>query len=202
LFYNERRNKLYCANGYYDNDETVTVIDCSSETPITTIDIRVSPSSLAYDSAGDRLYCLSTSSGYVAVVDCERDTMVKQIRVGPGPAAAVCATNFRRMYVANRNGSSLSVIRDTASSGIETQDDLVVRPKPAPTIIRGVLYLPPASSAEHGASSTLLDISGRKVMELKPGANDVRTLAPGVYFVRAVSRELSTASCSKVVITR
>jgi hypothetical protein len=30
----------------------------------------------------------------------------------------------------------------------------------------------------------LLDITGRKVMELQPGDNDVSRLAPGVYFVR------------------
>jgi len=56
LFYNDRRNKLYCANGINSDEETVTVIDCNSETPITTIDIRVSPSAFAYDSAADRLY--------------------------------------------------------------------------------------------------------------------------------------------------
>ncbi|MFO7675597.1 MAG: T9SS type A sorting domain-containing protein [bacterium] len=32
--------------------------------------------------------------------------------------------------------------------------------------------------------AALLDASGRKVMELQPGDNDVRHLAPGVYFVR------------------
>jgi len=40
----------------------------------------------------------------------------------------------------------------------------------------------------------LLDISGRKVLDLKPGANDVRQLAPGVYFVRP--------AVMKVVIAR
>jgi hypothetical protein len=32
--------------------------------------------------------------------------------------------------------------------------------------------------------AVLLDACGRKVLDLKPGANDVRALAPGVYFVR------------------
>jgi len=30
----------------------------------------------------------------------------------------------------------------------------------------------------------LLNISGRKVLDLKPGANDIRHLSPGVYFYR------------------
>jgi len=31
--------------------------------------------------------------------------------------------------------------------------------------------------------AVLLDVSGRKAMELQPGPNDVSRLAPGVYFV-------------------
>ena len=75
------------------------------------------------------------------------------------------------------------------------------------TVVRGVLFLPMAENGyspqeEQSPFSELLDISGRNVMDLRPGANDVRALAPGVYFVRAVSRKLSAVSCSKVVITR
>ncbi len=35
-----------------------------------------------------------------------------------------------------------------------------------------------------GSTAKLLDIAGRYVMDLKPGANDVRHLSPGVYYVR------------------
>jgi len=51
--------------------------------------------------------------------------------------------------------------------------------------------------------SVLLDATGRKVLDLAPGVNDVRALAPGVYFVRqatGVKREPS--SVTKVVVTR
>jgi hypothetical protein len=61
------------------------------------------------------------------------------------------------------------------------------------------------TSTEAEVRAELLDISGRKVADLRPGANDVRALAPGVYFVRhepsAVSRERSVASVRKVIIT-
>jgi photosystem II stability/assembly factor-like uncharacterized protein len=66
-------------------------------------------------------------------------------------------------------------------------------------IVRGVLELPPNLPT---ADCYLLSISGRKVMGLHPGANDVSRLAPGVYFVRAVSRGQSVESCHKVVIQR
>ncbi|MBN2464049.1 T9SS type A sorting domain-containing protein [candidate division WOR-3 bacterium] len=55
--------------------------------------------------------------------------------------------------------------------------------KPMPTIIRGMLHVP-AWGFMRGASCVMLDISGRKVLDLAPGANDVSRLAPGVYFVR------------------
>ncbi len=68
-----------------------------------------------------------------------------------------------------------------------------------PTIIRGVLFLPSASGVRHEASSVLLDISGRKVLDLHPGANDVHALAPGVYFVRAAQAQAQAVR--KVVVT-
>jgi len=69
-------------------------------------------------------------------------------------------------------------------------------PKPEwrlPTIVRGSLLLGaghnPILTGESGLcpKPALLDISGRKVMELQSGENDVRHLRSGVYFARAVS---------------
>jgi photosystem II stability/assembly factor-like uncharacterized protein len=53
-----------------------------------------------------------------------------------------------------------------------------------PTIVRGVLEIgpqPAANSLQPGIG--LLDISGRKVMALRSGPNDVSRLASGVYFI-------------------
>ncbi|MEO0070039.1 MAG: hypothetical protein ABIK18_04510, partial [candidate division WOR-3 bacterium] len=54
----------------------------------------------------------------------------------------------------------------------------------AATIVRNVLELEPVSGHR---SSVLFDISGRKVLELMPGENNIRHLAPGVYFIRVSS---------------
>ena len=70
------------------------------------------------------------------------------------------------------------------------------------------VFLP--SPSEWAARPTLwqdylLDISGRQVMVLRPGANDVRALAPGVYFVREQdSRGLGVedSMVRKVIVTR
>jgi len=81
--------------------------------------------------------------------------------------------------------------------GVEERENSEVRRvKGGATVVRGVLFLPEASSYKPQAAS-LLDISGRKVVELQPGANDVSYLPAGVYFVRkrsAVSRQPSPRS--------
>jgi hypothetical protein len=55
--------------------------------------------------------------------------------------------------------------------------------RPAPTVIRGVLVIPVSPRPRVSESPCLLDACGRKVMDLRPGANDIRMLAPGVYFI-------------------
>jgi hypothetical protein len=52
------------------------------------------------------------------------------------------------------------------------------------SVVRGVLNLEVGSRQNAAYRAELLDVSGRKVLDLHPGANDVRALAPGVYFVR------------------
>jgi YVTN family beta-propeller protein len=78
--------------------------------------------------------------------------------------------------------------------------------KPEPTIVRGVLFLPDAVGGERLAGSAhLLDVSGRKVLDLHPGPNDVRALAPGVYFVReqdSRGQGFEDSRVTKVVVTR
>jgi hypothetical protein len=74
------------------------------------------------------------------------------------------------------------VYRVPAYPGIEeSPNDKVAMTKSGATIVRGVLVLPKMVPI---FASSLLDASGRKVSDLRPGANDVRALAPGVYFIR------------------
>ena len=85
-----------------------------------------------------------------------------------------------------------------ATSGIEerteergTRNDVRV-----PGVVRGVLYLP--GPIDPLAPWPLLDASGRQVMDLVPGANDVGGLRAGVYFVRTGGR----GDAAKVILAR
>jgi hypothetical protein len=75
---------------------------------------------------------------------------------------------------------------------------------PAATLVRSVLVLRGAAGGKRPAvGASLLDVSGRNVLELRLGANDVRALAPGVYFVRElVAGSGEQYRMRKVVIAR
>jgi hypothetical protein len=76
--------------------------------------------------------------------------------------------------------------------------------RPLPTIVHGVLRVPELGTRSGlpgnpvTSRAALLDISGRVALSLRPGANDLRHLAPGVYFVRLPG----SADLGKVVVAR
>jgi hypothetical protein len=88
-------------------------------------------------------------------------------------------------------------------AGIAEQAQQPIGAQTSATVVRNFLLLPEATSRKPQAAGSLLDIGGRQVMVLKPGANDVRSLAPGVYFLRPASGvEREASGVTKVVVTR
>jgi dienelactone hydrolase len=80
---------------------------------------------------------------------------------------------------------------DSLPVGITTPPvSLASRTAPTAAVVRGVLSLPGLGTRSQlpgnwvMSRAALLDAAGRKVLDLKPGENDVSRLAPGVYFVR------------------
>jgi len=83
--------------------------------------------------------------------------------------------------------------------------------RPMASIVRGVLVLPRDMTELSGNSDrvprpVLLDATGRKVIDLRPGVNDLSGLAAGVYFVReqsaASTQHPVTWNVKKVVIQK
>jgi hypothetical protein len=71
-----------------------------------------------------------------------------------------------------------------------------------PSIARGVLQID-ARGAETRGAIRLLDIAGREVMPLRPGENDIRHIAPGVYFIpEDSSTQGAKGSSRKIVVQR
>jgi hypothetical protein len=73
------------------------------------------------------------------------------------------------------------------------------RQPPSATVCRGILNL--QSTIEDRQSKMLLvDVSGRKVMQLRPGPNDVRRLPPGLYFLRMANSEGRMANTKVLIV--
>jgi len=87
-------------------------------------------------------------------------------------------------YVYVAHGAAGLRIFQYYSTGIEEgKSPTAYRSPLTATIARGVLNLGVDSKQHAAYRAELLDISGRRVLELHPGPNDVSRLSPGVYFV-------------------
>jgi hypothetical protein len=106
------------------------------------------------------------------------------------------------IYVATDSGLSVCQRYD---AGVEEATNAELRATECePTVVRGALVLPrDMTEIRSGISDrvprpSLLDISGRNVLDLHPGPNDVSVLAPGVYFVS----ERQAGSVRRVIVAR
>jgi len=154
------------------------------------------PLCLVSDSA---LYVASEPAGIVFV---SYDWGTTWINAGTLPGAAV-TYRLRQAKMAGVNylyaatGSNGKVFRATLDQvGAREMPNAEVRiPNCGATVARGVLNLRfPIANRQ---PAVLLDAAGRNVLELRAGENDVRSLAPGVYFVSGVA-----PAVRRVVVTR
>jgi hypothetical protein len=157
-------------------------------------------------------WCAAVTGEYAYVADY--DSGVRVISVsdsanpveigyydGSGVASGVAANGDYAYVAAGFDG--LLVYQFYGAGVEETPSGEVPASSPRPNIIRSVLSVPDVTGCTSRAASSLLDALGRKVMDLRPGANDVRALAPGVYFVRQASVvERGASAVTKVIITR
>jgi len=194
LAHNPQHDKIYVTLGSGNN---LAVLDGDGDSLLTMVNCIQSPYAVAYSERTGLAY-VGVGGRQVVLIDGATNEVRKTVPSGLRPEVFALNPSGRRVYAVSSYSSDVSVIVDSLT-GIEEATIAEVRAtNVGPTIVRGVLFLP---SSLLTANSSLLSIDGRKVMELRAGANDVRGLAPGVYLVRAVSSELSAVSCQKVVLT-
>jgi YVTN family beta-propeller protein len=183
-------NKLFCV---LQGSDELAVVDCRNMTLDSRVRLAARLSGMAFDSIADRVYVTSPDFGCISLVDGRTSRFLGLLDAGDSPGDITWIPQHRRMYVVDEKGQAILVVRDTSLAGIDGGSALLPT-RALPTVVDNVLY----QGARPGSSSCcLLDISGRKVLDLKPGVNDVRALAPGVYFVRS-----EPSAVTKVVITR
>jgi YVTN family beta-propeller protein len=174
----------------------VIVIDGVNNQVLATVAAGCVPCALCYDPANDKVYCANYQTNDVTVIHGASNQVDTTIGVGYHPTDMVWNPVQNRVYVANYGSFSISVLSDSGGSPLRSGQPMSVHPG-CPTIVRGRLNLVGKTPA------VLFDMSGKRVANLVPGANDVSRLAPGVYFVRDASGVGREAwSVAKVVLTR
>jgi len=188
-------NKLYCFLAKSD----LAVIDCRDWSLRATLRLARGPGGIAFDTVAERVYVTSPDGHCLSLVDGRTNQFLGLMDAGDSPGDITWVPQHRKMYVVDQDGQAILVVRDTSLAGFASASAFT-QSGTMPTIVRGVLFLPKSASP---SSNFLMDISGRKVLDLLPGANDVRALAPGVYFIRGPKTEDERPGVvRKVVLTR
>jgi len=95
------------------------------------------------------------------------------------------------------------VVRGTP--GVAEGAPAKLEPTRVQTVTRGRLFIMRNPALGEQAATWLLDIAGRRALVLHPGVNDVRHLAPGVYFAREegpMGRGVEGSRVWKVIVTK
>ncbi|HTW91923.1 MAG TPA: exo-alpha-sialidase [bacterium] len=156
-------------------------------------------------SGGAGIFCLHSSDG-----GASWDSAATLVSGSSSPAMPFIDLSGSVLHVIwkdTRDGHGAIYYKRNPTGNLGIEESLkpqAASHKPVATIIHGVLFLN-GDCPRMGAvpKTVLLDVSGRKVIDLCPGPNDVSRLAPGVYFVRSASDVMGDASSvRKVVIQR
>jgi YVTN family beta-propeller protein len=98
------------------SDNTVSVIDTSTNTSVTSINVGAAPFGVAVNAAGTRVYITNTGANSVSVIDTSMNTVVgSPIAVGVTPMGIALNPEGTRLYVANYGDDTVSVI-DTSTN--------------------------------------------------------------------------------------
>ncbi|MGC8798587.1 MAG: hypothetical protein ACP5PK_08015, partial [candidate division WOR-3 bacterium] len=187
-------NKVYLSRAEQYYPDTLYVIDCFTDSIVKKIvEAGWGPLSVRWASWNNRLYFTGGPRGEtLKVLDCRTDSVIGRLYLHQygltGPPHLILDPDRRRIFAVGQD-SSLYVLREVVP-GVEQREEKGFN-RLEPTIVRNILYLPDTGDPGY----VLLDITGSRVRELKSGANDVRSVAPGVYFIREDS-----AVVRKVVI--
>lgn len=119
------------------------------------------------------------------ILECRSDSIIAQLISGLwDPTVALLDPIRERVFLIDIHPQKLYILSNRAPGVMESSNKLSILQ--VPSLVQGVLVLP--QGIGNRQFFTLFDITGRKVVDLKPGLNDVRLLAPGVYFVHSPDR--------------
>ncbi|MGC9111117.1 MAG: hypothetical protein ACP5JB_04555 [candidate division WOR-3 bacterium] len=138
------------------------------------------PVNLQLDLAANLIYCQHAEEAILTLIDADNGNIINTVNTPFALWSPVLNQSRHRFYVLDPKLTGIAVftmpvpaIAEPASPAPETLR--------LPRMVRDRLNIPATGTT---ATGTLLDITGRRVLKLLPGENDLRPLAPGVYFIK------------------
>jgi YVTN family beta-propeller protein len=138
------------------------------------------PRALAFSPATQVVYCANGSSwDNLSVVAANGSRVLSYVGVGDEPQDLLVCPAYGKLYVGHGGETRrLYVVRDHVGVGEPKPVHMSGVRRPASLVTGTYVY----AGAE---PATLVDACGRRVAVIRPGHNDLRALAPGVYAVIA-----------------
>jgi YVTN family beta-propeller protein len=152
----------FAQNAYITNsgDNTVSVIDTTTDTVTATIPVGNSPYGVAVTPDGNRVYITNEGDNTVSVIDTTTNTVTATIPVGGLPEGVAVSPDGSRVYT---SGGVISTLREYSVSVINTATNTVIATIPIPY---GVGVYPPnsLSVAPDGSKVYITTLSGGAVI--------------------------------------
>lgn len=175
MVYNTLADDLYCTLDY----NKIVVVDGFTNQVVKYLNTRCNEgAAVCFNPTSNKVFSTNMwEDDIVYVIDGATRQLLGRLDVGHGPYACCCNPVNNRVYVADWHDNSITVVADTAVAGVSESF-----PKPAGLVPAATLC---GATLRAERSGRLLDVTGSRVMDLMPGSNDVGSLSPGVYFMRA-----------------
>jgi YVTN family beta-propeller protein len=107
IAFNPNNGNMYTTNF---NSDSVSVINPSTNTVISTIPVGSAPFGIAFNPNNGNMYVTNAGNNTVSVINPSTNTFVATIPVGSAPFGIAFNPNNGNMYVTNAGGKTISVI--------------------------------------------------------------------------------------------
>ncbi|MBM3330455.1 hypothetical protein FJY68_01230 [candidate division WOR-3 bacterium] len=193
LVCSDTTRKLYW---FSDFGDSVLAVDTRGDTVTARMATSVSYKTACLDHTGRYMFCAGFYSSLLRVYDTQSDSLIGTYPHPQYPRSITPAPEQHCIYV---GFDDFILAYPDIPPGVEeaTNDELEPMNAGASVVLDVLLFGPPSGCPQR-ATGELMDVSGRRVKELRAGANDVRALPPGIYFMHAGERGLTR----KIIIAR
>ncbi len=162
--------------------DSVLAIDTRNDTVVARHGVGLTQRQGCFDYSGRYIFNPNPDDNDLIMYDTQADTAAEIYENLPVPWSVTPNPELRRIYV---GCPDVILVYPDVPPGVEeaVSGEHEVMSAGA-SVVRKVLLFELASGHGRTATGELLDVSGRRVKELRLGENDVRAIPPGVYFVR------------------